>query len=311
MCVLLSVLFYGAWVAFGGGADVWDSIALLGWEGWGIVLGLSLLNYGLRFVRWDLYLRQLGYRVPVWTNLRAYLAGFAFTTTPGKVGEAIRSVYLKPFGVNYTDSLAALFAERLADLLAMIVVASMAMFAFANARWLVGLAVLTSLVLIPLLHSRALRSWIERRVATAESVRIRSGGTHLLTMLESSRALLRSGPLYSGFVLGLIAWAAEGYGLYIVLERIGADVPALVASGIYGVSILAGVASFVPGGLGGTEVAMGSLLALSGVSAPLIVAAVLICRLATLWFAVLIGLVCLIDLELRQVRSVDAGAGKV
>ena len=128
-------------------------------------------------------------------------------------------------------------------------------------------------------------------------------GEHLLKMLRSSAVLLKSGPLYFGMVLGLLAWFAEGYALWVVLDRMGADTPVLVAAGIYGVSVLAGAVSFVPGGLGGTELVMGSLLVLSGVDAPTAVSAVIICRLATLWFAVAIGLLFVVGIE-------AAGLGK-
>ncbi len=42
---------------------------------------------------------------------------------------------------------------------------------------------------------------------------------------------------------------------------------------------------------------MGSLLVLSGVDAPTAVSAVIICRLATLWFAVALGLVFVVGIE--------------
>ena len=136
-------------------------------------------------------------------------------------------------------------------------------------------------------------------------------GEHLLSMLRSSAGLLRSGPLYVGLFLGLLAWAAEGYGLYIVLERMGADVPIYLAAGIYGVSVLAGAVSFVPGGLGGTELVMRSLLIVAGVDAPVAVSAVIICRLATLWFAVAIGLVAVVGIEIGGLgkKSLAGNAG--
>lgn len=305
--MVICIGFYGAWIAFSGAAEVRDAVMQLGWYGWGVVLGLSLFNYALRFARWEIYLRVFGHRIPFGKNLCIYLAGFGFTTTPGKVGEALRSVYLKPYGVGYTHSLAAFFAERLVDMLAMIVVASLAAWAFTETRWLLGVMVLLVLLVLPAVHSAALLRGFSRLNAAAKSDRVRSIATRVGQMLGASAALLRSLPLYAGFGLGLVAWFAEGYALYVVLERMNADIPLLLAAGIYGVSIVVGAVSFIPGGLGSTEVAMGGLLVLSGVSAPVAVSAVIICRLATLWFAVLIGLGCLGGLELRGMKSFAAG----
>ena len=109
LCVVLSLVGYGAWAAWSGADEVLAAARAIGWEGWGIILGLSLFNYLLRFVHWSYYLRRLNLRVPLMMNLLVYLGGFGFTTTPGKVGEAARSVYLKPYGVGYVHSLAAFF----------------------------------------------------------------------------------------------------------------------------------------------------------------------------------------------------------
>jgi uncharacterized protein (TIRG00374 family) len=300
--VVLSIVFYGAWAAYSGVGELWSAVKQLGWSGWGIILGLSLLNYLLRFIRWDLYLRRLGCHVPVLANLAVYLAGFGFTTTPAKVGEAVRTVYLKRFGVSYVHGLSAFFVERLIDMLAMIMVASLAAYAFDGTRWLVGLTLLVTLAFLPLIHSRVFYEFLERRRQTLASERLREMGSHLLAMMRSSADLLHSGPLYLGLLLGLLAWFAEGFALYIVLDRLGAETPFYLAAGIYGVSVLAGAISFVPGGLGGTELVMGSLLILTGVDAPLAVSAVIICRLATLWFAVAIGLIFVVGVELAEFR---------
>jgi len=298
ICVVLSIAFYGAWAAFGGVGEVWESIKSLGLQGWAVILGLSLFNYVVRFIRWDYYLTKLGYRVPRLANFAIYLAGFGFTTTPGKVGEAVRTVYLKPFNVSYVHGLSAFFVERVVDMLSMVLVASLAAYAFEGTRWLVVLTLVVTLAFLPLVHSQAFYALLERRRQLLSSERFRSMGESLLSMLRTSADLLKSGPLYFGLVLGLVAWFAEGYALYIVLDYMGAATPVYVAAGIYGVSVLAGAVSFVPGGLGGTELVMGSLLVLSGVDAPTAVSAVIICRLATLWFAVAIGLLFVVGIEL-------------
>ncbi len=302
----LSVVGYGAWVAYSGAGEVWSAITQLGWDGWAIVLGLSLLNYVLRFVRWDIYLKRLGCKVPHAWNFLAYIAGFGFTASPGKVGEAVRSVYLKRFNVSYVQSLSAFFVERLVDMLSMIIVASLAAYAFENTRWLVAVTFIVTIALLPLVHSQWLYDFLDRRRRNLASERLKSMGEHLLELLRTSADLLKSAPLYAGLLLGLVAWFAEGLGLYIVLERMGADIPLLVVAGIYGVAVLAGAVSFVPGGLGGTELVMGSLLVLSGADAAVAASAVIVCRLATLWFAVVLGLTCVVGMEVKGVGAGDA-----
>ena len=62
---------------------------------------------------------------------------------------------------------------------------------------------------------------------------------------------------------------------------------------VYAFAMLVGGLSFLPGGLGSSEAVMIGLLALHGFPEPAAVTATLICRLATLWFAVALGAVFL------------------
>ncbi|HEY4999316.1 MAG TPA: lysylphosphatidylglycerol synthase transmembrane domain-containing protein, partial [Usitatibacter sp.] len=92
------------------------------------ILALSLANYGLRSARWRFFLARLGHSLPWRSCVVNYVSGFALTTTPGKAGEAIRSMLLKrAFGVPVTDSLAAFFAERFSDVLALALLAALAL----------------------------------------------------------------------------------------------------------------------------------------------------------------------------------------
>ena len=156
---------------------------------------------------------------------------FALTLTPGKAGETVRSVYLYPYGVSYPKSIGAFIAERLLDLVAVGALASLAISMFPEHRlWLLG-AIVCSVTVILLLRSRLL-SLAVKRLAKG------SLGSH----------------------------AAQGTSLYLIVEALGHDLPTVTVIGIYCVSILAGEASFIPGGLGATEAAIALLLSAAGVS---------------------------------------------
>jgi len=287
--ILAAVAIYGSSVVVSDLNTVGESIARLGLVGWVIVLGLSLVNYSLRFVRWEIYLRRLNSRIPVARSLAYYLGGFAFTTTPAKAGEAVRSLYLKRHGVSYVYSLAAFFTERFVDLVAMVLLALVGALTFPDYRWIVLLITALMIALLPLIHAKSFHSFLERQLQRLPSEKLRTIGSRLLDLLRSSSTLLRSAPLYTGMVLALVAWGAEGVAFYVILQALDVDTSLGLAVGIYSVSVLAGAVSFIPGGLGSTEVVMVLLLKLVGADTPTALAATLVCRLATLWFAVIIG----------------------
>src|SRR5215467_9007762 len=56
---------------------------------------LAALNYLVRFGRWHYYLGLLGIRVEPRDSLTVFLAGFALTVTPGKLGEAVKAFLLR------------------------------------------------------------------------------------------------------------------------------------------------------------------------------------------------------------------------
>ncbi len=121
LIVLLSAIGYLGFSLWGGWRDVVAALVRVGFIGTTIALALSLVNYGLRFVRWQKFLALLGHRIPHQESLRIYIAGFGLTILPGKAGEAIRSVFLKHHGVTYPESLAAFFSEHFSNLISMLI----------------------------------------------------------------------------------------------------------------------------------------------------------------------------------------------
>ncbi len=103
--------------------------------------------------------------------------------------------------------------------------------------------------------------------------------------------------------MGLVAWGAEGVAFYYIMHVLGSDMTLQTALFIYGFSMLVGAISFFPGGLGGTEATMVALLFLNNIAQPQAVAATVLIRLATLWFAVALGVLALSMPERKAKQS--------
>lgn len=97
---------------------------------WLIILSCSFLNYAIRFIRWNQYILSFQHHIPIKRHFAYYLAGLALTTTPAKAGETIRSLYLQPYKVKISQSLASFFTERLLDVTVMVFLASFLFFTF-------------------------------------------------------------------------------------------------------------------------------------------------------------------------------------
>jgi glycosyltransferase 2 family protein len=256
------------------------------------LLGLSLLNYGLRFVRWHYYIRSLGGRISIRHDLRIYIGGFALTTTPGKAGEMARSVWLRPYGVPAATSIAAFFAERIQDFLGIVLLASLAVARFHGGAWvLLGGVALVLAALITLYVPAISRTAL--RFLTTRHGKMQAVARRVTEILLLTRTCFTPGRFVVGLVIGICAWSAEGLGLYALMSALEHALPVVPAIGIFAFSTLAGALSFMPGGLGGTEVTMIVLLRLFAIPLPIAVSATLLIQVVTLWFAVLLGSIAL------------------
>ena len=295
----VAVIAYVAVTAVVGFGDVVAAAERVGIGGLAIALSLSLVNYGLRFARWEAYLKALGHSLPRLASLRIYIAGFAWTVTPAKAGEALRGLLLERWGVPLRASVAAFLSERLSDLGAIVLLSMTGLAMYPESQLLV-LAGLGGSVLGWLLLSRPAAAGLARRVATSLGGSLRTFAGHVTQTLEASRLCHRSGLAVSALALSVAAWAAEAVALYLMLGWMGAEVPLAVAVFAYALAVLAGALSFIPGGLGGTEAVMIAVLLWQRVPADIAVASTLLIRLTTLWFAVVLGMASLASLVARR-----------
>lgn len=277
---------------WGGWRDVSLAFVQIGIVGTIAALTMSLVNYGLRFLRWQCYLDALGHSVPWRPGLRIYLSGFALTTTPGKAGEAFRAVLLLRHGVPASRTIAAFISERLSDLVAILLLSLLGLAQFPQAQAPVFLAVVLLLLVFVGISHRGSLTWLVRQGQGGVG-RLRRLLAQIGQTLLSARRCHSPRLLALATLLSVLAWGAEALAFYWVLGWLGADVTLSFAVFVYAVSMLAGALSFLPGGLGSAEAAMLSLLLLAGMGMPDAIAATVFIRLATLWFAVVLGLFAL------------------
>jgi uncharacterized protein (TIRG00374 family) len=293
-------LYLGA-ILFTDGAEVAARLSSLPVGFLALVVALPTLAFLLRFLRWDVYLRSLGHSLPPARHLQIYLAGFALTATPGKVGENLRALSLRPWDVPMSHSVAAFTAERLGDLVAMLLLSGLAFGLVGEYRWaLVASVAVTLAGLLVLRHPG---------VAVALQVRAdhsRLAGRALAGVgraLAAAAALLSPRLLTAGVGVALLAWGAEALTFALVAREVGIGIPVLAGMGIFAVATLLGAVSFLPGGVGATEAVMAALLVVAGGTFPEAAAAILIIRVVTLWWAVLLGLLSILGLGAPPVEQ--------
>lgn len=299
------VIVAAAYAMIGDVREVGDRLGGFAWSAFGLALLLALANYAIRFVRWELYLRRQGVRVPLSSSALVFGAGLSLSITPGKVGELVKSFLLRELhGTPAARTAPIVVAERVTDLIALLVlaVAGVALYGV-HTSLVIAAAALVALGLVLLASPRATHALLD--LATRPR-RLRRFRAPLYEVYGGLAGLCRPRLLIGATALALPAWAAECLGFAAIANAFpGAHVGLGLAVVIYAATTIAGALSFLPGGLGVTEGAMVLLLVESaaGLDRATAFDATLLTRLATLWFAVVLGLVCLAAARRKIARA--------
>jgi uncharacterized membrane protein YbhN (UPF0104 family) len=268
-------------------------LASFRWELFPLALALTALNYLLRFWRWERYLAKLEIELPRSRSLTIFVAGLTMTITPAKLGELLKSGLLKRgFDVPVRRSAPVVFAERVTDATGVVVLAVVGGAGTRNWPLLLA-AVLAVAGAVVVVHSPLLERW--GRLGEAPG---------------AARALLGTRLLVEMTLLSAVSWLFECLAAYACVKGLRLDLSLADTIVVFTLGSLAGALSFLPGGLGVAEASMTALIkTLGDTTKGQAAAATVLIRLATLWFAVALGLIGL-AVEERLYRRSNSRPGK-
>lgn len=290
--VLLGMTVFAAIGLYLDFRKLFETITNFKWIYLPVILALSLVNYFLRFLKWNYMLSTAAVSVEPALNVKVWLSGLAFSVSPGKIGEIIKSLLLRQLaGIPASRTIPVIVADRFSDLLTLVFLMVSGVFNYSYgmdvlvagfAIIMIGFLLIRNKRIVSFLAGKMLRRFAQTGVVDS-----------VAEMLEVQNRLFLPGFLVYPVILSLLAWFAECAGLYFALagfECAGAGIG--VSTFIYSLSTLAGAVSMLPGGLIATE---GSMAAMIGevfglATTAVALSATIIIRLCTLWFAVLLGL---------------------
>lgn len=294
--LVLAFLFYIALALFSDWSKLTHALIDFPWGWLPLVITLTLVNYVGRLLKWQWYLNLLGVKIAWAESARIFGVGMLMVMTPGKAGEFLKSYMVKNVtGTPMSVTAPIILAERMTDGMAMLILASLGLFAYpdAKARSIAALVFLGLVLAIGVIQIRPLALWFLQfghRLPVVHRF-----ADHLLQLYESCYLIFKPRNLLISLVIGIVNWAAEGVAYFVVLVGFGVHLTldsVLLAVFIFCISTVIGAVFAMPGGLGGVE---GSLVALStqifGLSTAAATAGALLVRFCTLWLGVLIGVV--------------------
>lgn len=295
LIIILAIAIYTVIVLFSDIRSVEGAFSRIKLHWIPLFLALSMVNYLLRFFKWQYFLRKISIGIPLPESLSVFFAGFSMTVSPGKFGELIKCSLLKnsrEIPVSRTSPV--IVAERVTDLISMIFIAVIALLLIEYEGAFV--AVISGVVFVLVIMTVLL--W-EKAFLLLVSVLCRfrvfaKQKDDLLNFHITTANLLDIRGLLVSVPLGILSWGTEALVLCLVAESMGIELAIGVALLAHSAGTIAGAVSMIPGGLGLTEITIGAILIGAGtMSEPDAAVITLVMRFATLWFAVLLGVVFL------------------
>ncbi len=262
------------------------------WKYIPVIIALTVLNYLLRFYKWDYYLSQLDIHIDKKDSAIVFFSGLTMSVTPGKLGEVLKSYLLKQMnGISISRTVPIVFAERLTDVIGLIILSSFGAVMFQHGEVVLATMLFMIFSIVATIQSRSISMYL---IAFGEKLPVISKfAHHLHELYESAFILFKLRTLSVSIGISIVSWFFECVAMWYVLKGFGLDSSILFATFVFAFSSMAGAVSMLPGGLGVAEGSIVGILYMMGISKAIATGSALLIRFFTLWFGVLVGIITL------------------
>ena len=256
-----------------------------------IIIPLIPLTWGVLFLRWNLLLKNSDIDIPLKDNFMIFISGFALGVTPGKVGELIKSQLLKnKFNISRSKTAPLVIVERFYDFFAIAIISLFGILVFEYSIYIFGiLAIGISIFLIVTSSEKIFLKFLNK----IEKIKFLKNFSNELP--KSFNVIQKStrGKIFPlSITLSIIFWFLDSIIAYLTLLSFGIDIiDYFVLMSIYTSSIILGVISFLPLGIGVVEGSLVGFLSLNGIEFHLATAVVVFIRFFTRWIGVMAGFI--------------------
>ncbi len=258
-----------------------------------LILILVPLGWLALYFRWTILVKNSGYILPHKKNFQIFLSGFPLSITPGKVGELLKCELLKEnFNMPRKITAPIILVERLYNAVGIVIISSLGIWYFDFSGTVILIASCALIGIFIALRSKSLFSSLINK--TSKIKYLSKFSDSFSDSYEVINHSIKPKIFIISSLLSAIYWILESVAVYFVFKSFGIDFLELYNVVLaYTSSIILGVASFVPGGIGVSESTLISLLSIHGLSLSTAITLTLFIRMFTLWYSVFVGFIAL------------------
>ncbi len=258
-----------------------------------LILSLVSAGWVALYFRWVLLLKHLKYSLPHKENFPIFLSGFALSVTPGKVGELLKSQLLKEkFDLPIKISAPVILIERFYNAIGIIIISIFGILVFDFSGIIILITTCLLILIFFILRSERLFHIFIQKISKISFLSKFSNS--FMNSYDVIKESTRPKIFIISSILSAIYWIFESIAVYFILKSFGIDLLSIFdVIPTYATSIILGVASFIPAGLGVSESTLIGLLSLQGLTISTAISLTIFIRLLTLWYSVFIGFIAL------------------
>lgn len=290
--VFLILVFYIGFIAYSDFSKFSSNIGQFKFEFLPIILGLSFASYFMMGIRQKILLKRLGIELEIKESLLLYFSGLSMSVTPGGVGEAIKSYYLKKkYGHSVSKTFPLVFIERFHDLAVVISVIVFTLIFLQISEVIIIVSIIIPLIIIAYILVRIKKLFIKtinffKRIKKLEKVfdNISKSYDGMYEMLDPKTTI-------KVWAIGIVSQVFFALSIYSIFLAFDQDFGFIFTTEVVYSSILFGAISLLPGGVGLTEISTVNFLTDKGMEISLATSIVIMTRLATIWFSTIMGLI--------------------
>lgn len=249
---------------------------------------LSLSTIALRVYRWK-YLSEKYNTTISWhdSSLVSIASLFYANITPGKIGDLYKAYYMqKRYAMSFFDGISMIFYERFFELMILFLAASAIVFIELKGVTVIILEV-TAVILLFLLFfyykADYFLSLLERYSTRIPFLKKIPAGFKIRKLPFRD--------IFCVFIITIFSLGSEFMRLWVVALAFGYTLNPILLTIFFCLSIIAGLASQIPLGVGVMEASLGYFIILLGVASTDAMAIVLTDRLISMYFVLILGFI--------------------
>ena len=255
------------------------------------ILSLVTVSWIPLILMWHLLLKKNGINIPFRKNIVIWLSGSALSVTPGQVGELIKSQLIKTlYDIPRTKTAPVVLVEKFYSLTGAIIAGIIGIIILGMDFNLVLFSVAILSVIFFLIYYRPVLQYGLKRITKFKFFSKYSD--NITDSYEILRNSTGSGISSICIALAICYWIIISLSVYVTLLAFGIEGASFLKTiSIYTSSVIIGVITFIPGGLGVTEGSLVGLFTLEGINVSIALILSVVIRLTTLWYSVSIGFI--------------------